>query len=63
MSKHESADSSGVDAAAFPKRCPQSNAFQSLDGTPEGIDEDCLFMTVYAPANATGESKLPVFVW
>lgn len=52
-----------MDAAAFPKMCPQLDAFQSLDGTPEPYDEDCLFMTVYAPANATAESNLPVFFW
>ncbi|CAK9781589.1 alpha/beta-hydrolase [Cutaneotrichosporon oleaginosum] len=57
------ANQDGVDAAVFPKMCPQENAIQSLRGGPQAYDEDCLFMTVYAPANATAESKLPVFVW
>lgn len=26
-------------------------------------DEDCLFLSVHAPSNATVESKLPVFFW
>ncbi len=25
--------------------------------------EDCLFLNVYAPSNATAKSKLPVFIW
>jgi carboxylesterase type B len=29
-----------------------------------GADEDCLFLNVYAPANASSSSpSLPVFVW
>ncbi|KZT55209.1 putative triacylglycerol lipase [Calocera cornea HHB12733] len=27
------------------------------------ISEDCLFLDVFAPSNATAESKLPVFFW
>lgn len=53
----------GQDAAAFPKMCPQNNAHVTIDGTAVAYAEDCLFMTVYAPQNATAESKLPVFVW
>jgi len=26
-------------------------------------DEDCLFLNVYTPSNATANSKLPVFIW
>lgn len=43
--------------------CPQTNAFVSINGAAGAYAEDCLFMTVYAPQNATAESKLPVFVW
>ncbi|GMK55331.1 hypothetical protein CspeluHIS016_0203870 [Cutaneotrichosporon spelunceum] len=57
------ANQDGVDAAAFPKMCPQIGAVQSALATPLPSDEDCLFMTVYAPVNATAESKLPVFFW
>lgn len=33
------------------------------DGGPptDAMDEDCLFLNVYAPSNATSDSKLPVF--
>jgi para-nitrobenzyl esterase len=39
-------------AGAFGNRCPQ----------PAG-SEDCLFLNVYTPSNATPTSKLPVFIW
>ncbi|BEJ16038.1 hypothetical protein CspHIS471_0506430 [Cutaneotrichosporon sp. HIS471] len=57
------ANQDGVDAASFPKMCPQIGAVKSALPIPEEFDEDCLFMTVYKPANATAESKLPVFFW
>jgi len=34
--------------------CPQGRATDS---------EDCLFLNVYTPANATPRSRLPVFIW
>ncbi|KAH6898352.1 Alpha/Beta hydrolase protein [Thelonectria olida] len=34
-----------------------------LDQTPGGPDEDCLFINVWAPSNATVASKLPVMVF
>jgi para-nitrobenzyl esterase len=43
------------DCADCPQRAwPGSTAIQS---------EDCLFLNVWAPANATNKSKLPVMVW
>jgi len=35
----------------------------STGGTPnaKGFSEDCLYMDVYAPSNATADSKLPVY--
>ncbi|KAL8724491.1 MAG: hypothetical protein Q9166_007925 [cf. Caloplaca sp. 2 TL-2023] len=46
-------------ADTLPQRCPQS-----YSPTPPGFnstgDEDCLFLSVYAPQNAM---NLPVFVW
>lgn len=43
------------DCADCPQRAwPGSTAVQS---------EDCLFLNVWAPANATNKSKLPVMVW
>lgn len=53
----------GTDAAQFPKMCPQSDPMAGIAGEPQPYSEDCLYMTVYAPKNATAESKLPVFVW
>ena len=32
-------------------------------GITGGESEDCLFIDVYAPSNATEHSKLPVFFW
>ncbi|GJJ10746.1 hypothetical protein Clacol_004973 [Clathrus columnatus] len=32
-------------------------------GLAEGLSEDCLFLNVWAPSDATPESKLPVFFW
>ncbi|KAK5144433.1 hypothetical protein LTR04_001558 [Oleoguttula sp. CCFEE 6159] len=32
-------------------------------GVKTGQSEDCLFIDVYAPSNATQKSKLPVFFW
>ena len=33
------------------------------DSIPAGFSEDCLFLDVYAPTNATSDSKLPVYVY
>jgi para-nitrobenzyl esterase len=38
--------------------CPQAGSTAPL---PQS--EDCLFLNVYVPANATPHSKLPVFLW
>ncbi|PWN19047.1 alpha/beta-hydrolase [Microstroma glucosiphilum] len=42
-----------------------SGCMQSGDSTDDGVSfsEDCLFMDVYVPANATTSSALPVLVW
>jgi len=41
-------------AGSFGNTCPQGRQTDS---------EDCLFLNVYAPSNATATSKLPVFIW
>jgi para-nitrobenzyl esterase len=41
-------------ANKFGNTCPQGRPTDS---------EDCLFLNVYAPSNATPTSKLPVFIW
>ncbi len=46
-------------ATAFGSQCPQP---LSQFGH-QGNDEDCLYLNVQTPANATPSSKLPVMVW
>jgi len=41
-------------ASTFGHTCVQGRATDS---------EDCLFLNVYTPSNATADSKLPVFIW
>ncbi|KAI6813617.1 carboxylesterase type B [Hortaea werneckii] len=50
-----------IQADSLPPRCPQ--AYQAPSNPSFNItgDEDCLFLSVYAPANAT--RPLPVFFW
>ncbi|MBI5722953.1 MAG: carboxylesterase family protein [Planctomycetes bacterium] len=49
----------------FGNICPQPNKMAALvpsDGQPQ--NEDCLYLNVWAPANApAGKGKLPVMVW
>ena len=57
--------SSVLPANAFQAQCPQSPLALGTEITPIAAaslysTEDCLFLNVYAPANA---SKLPVLVW
>ncbi|KAJ4318195.1 hypothetical protein N0V94_004561 [Neodidymelliopsis sp. IMI 364377] len=50
-----------IPATSFGAICPQSARSGLESGvTPSPVDEDCLFLNVYAPHNATG---LPVLVW
>ena len=51
------------DASKFGAHCAQGRVFEDMvfeDGTPS---EDCLFLNVYAPAEAKDKSKLPVMFW
>ncbi|EME45256.1 hypothetical protein DOTSEDRAFT_150197 [Dothistroma septosporum NZE10] len=52
-----------IDATSFPATCPQnpsaSNRIQAVNQT--GTSEDCLFLNVYTPNNAT--EPLPVYFW
>jgi para-nitrobenzyl esterase len=46
--------------------CPQyTSPFGGVDGPPDTVvgEEDCLTLNVFAPANATSASRLPVMVW
>ena len=47
-------------ADARPPQCPQPNLAGSTEGVYYVGDEDCLFLSVYAPQNA---SQLPVLVY
>lgn len=47
------------DATKDCANCPQ----RSFPGSTVTQSEDCLFLNVWAPANATKSSKLPVMVW
>ncbi|RDW87245.1 carboxylic ester hydrolase-18 [Coleophoma crateriformis] len=53
-----------LNATAFGADCAQSYAALSIFGSGStDISEDCLYLNVWAPANATAESNLPVYVW
>jgi hypothetical protein len=53
--------SSVITASSFASQCPQSPNSQLPATSPLTLaDEDCLFLNVYAPSNA---SNLPVLVW
>ena len=45
---------------SLPQRCPQAFDSPTAPGFNFTGDEDCLFLSVYAPSNAT---NLPVLVW
>lgn len=51
--------SSPIQANTYASQCPQSRQAPNTAGTY--ASEDCLFLNVYAPPNAT--SPLPVLVW
>lgn len=55
----------GVRAAVDPApSCPQKR-MPSLEGggDPGVLDEDCLYLNVFAPAGAASSDRLPVMVW
>jgi para-nitrobenzyl esterase len=51
------------DATEFGARCEQNRVYEDMVFEDSGPSEDCLFLNVYAPADATGKSKLPVMFW
>jgi para-nitrobenzyl esterase len=51
------------DAAKFGAHCAQGPAFADMIFQDSGPSEDCLFLNVYAPADSTEKSKLPVMFW
>jgi para-nitrobenzyl esterase len=51
------------DATKFGASCAQNKVFADMIFQDAGPSEDCLFLNVYAPADATDKSKLPVMYW
>ena len=51
------------DATQFGNHCAQGHVFDDMIFQDPGPSEDCLFLNVYAPANAKAKSNLPVMFW
>jgi para-nitrobenzyl esterase len=51
------------DATKFGAHCAQGRVFDDMVFQDAGPSEDCLFLNVYAPADSTNKSKLPVMFW
>ena len=51
------------DATRFGAHCAQNHVFDDMIFQDSGASEDCLFLNVYAPADANAKSKLPVMFW
>ena len=51
------------DATKFGAHCAQGHVFDDMIFQDAGQSEDCLFLNVYAPADAKSKSKLPVMFW
>jgi para-nitrobenzyl esterase len=51
------------DATNFGAHCAQVRVYDDMVFQDSGPSEDCLFLNVYAPADATDKSKLPVMFW
>jgi para-nitrobenzyl esterase len=51
------------DASKFGNRCQQWHVWDDYTFTDPGPSEDCLYLNVYAPADAKPGAKLPVMFW
>ena len=51
------------DATKFGAHCAQGRVFDDMIFQDGAGSEDCLFLNVYTPADATKNSKLPVMFW
>jgi para-nitrobenzyl esterase len=51
------------DATKYGAHCAQGRVFEDMVFQDTGASEDCLFLNVYAPADATDKSKLAVMFW
>lgn len=56
--------SSVLNATAFGADCAQSYSSAGIFSSgSEDISEDCLYLNIWAPSNATATSNLPVYFW
>jgi para-nitrobenzyl esterase len=51
------------DASKYGARCAQGHVYDDMIFQDSGESEDCLFLNVFAPAEASAKSKLPVMFW
>ena len=51
------------DASKFGGHCFQGHIYNDMTFPDAGESEDCLYLNVYAPADAKSNSKLPVMFW
>ena len=51
------------DATHYGARCIQAPVFKDMVFQDSGPSEDCLYLNVFTPASAKGNSKLPVMFW
>jgi para-nitrobenzyl esterase len=51
------------DATKYGARCMQGQAFEDMVFQDAGESEDCLYLNVFAPADAKPKGKLPVMFW
>jgi para-nitrobenzyl esterase len=51
------------DATKYGAHCAHNQVFDDMVFQDGEASEDCLFLNIYAPANATSKSKLPVMFW
>jgi para-nitrobenzyl esterase len=54
--------STPLDATAYGPTCPQVTTLGVFAG-PTSVNENCLYLNVFAPHRRQGSSRLPVFVW
>ena len=51
------------DAMSFGAHCAQNHVFDDMVFQDSGPSEDCLYLNVFAPADAEAGGKLPVMFW
>jgi para-nitrobenzyl esterase len=51
------------DATQYGARCFPKQVFSDMSFQDKGPSEDCLYLNVFAPANAKAKDKLPVMFW